>query len=210
MKDEERFTQICGDLSKIPKKVDKDDGRNRKKTLQSEIAKIYQNQKERATFLSWITEKAKNKNTNPRNIKKIQISIAAITTQRLMFDLAERDKLTKKVRLMRANLPLMRKGLCSHSEVKAKEYLFIVEELEDDNINLNIGNDHLDILSRVLELKEKQIIYLYFGLHCKSMPTNQISKFMGIPLTETIKIKKSALKKLKNNPDVEEFFKGHL
>ena len=96
--------------------------------IMSRLAAIYRNETDRAKYLIWLTEKTQMRYINPQEVKGIQKNINRDATQRLMLELIEKDKLTQRVRLMRANKPLLRKGLCTQSEINAKEYLFIVED----------------------------------------------------------------------------------
>ena len=187
------------------------DGR---KMFMCKFAEIYLDKTDSVNFLLWLTEKTKMGVMNPQQVKGIQNIINKTPTQRLMLGLTEKDKLTQRVRLMRANKPLLRKGLCSQSQIYSQEYLFIVEDLKDhiDYPNkpkkeeeeliigaLDIDDDIRDLMNN-LEHKEMEIVILYFGLYKdKAISLEKVGKRLGKSREWTRKRLNNALEKMKVN-----------
>ena len=185
-----------------------------RKMFMSKFAAIYLNKTDKVNFLLWLTEKNQMGVMHPQEVKGIQNTINKIPTQRLMLGLTEKDKLTQRVRLMRANKPLLRKGLCSKSQIYAQEYLFIVENLKDhiDYPNkpkkeeeeliigaLDIEDDIRDLMSN-LEHKEMEIVILRFGLYKdKPMSLEKVAKRLGKSREWTRMRLNNALEKMKVN-----------
>ncbi|MDB4099327.1 hypothetical protein N9554_02760 [Candidatus Thioglobus sp.] len=113
--------------------------------------------------------------------------------QRAIFRMSKQEKLTQRVRLMRANKPLLYRGLCTQEQVDNKEYLFHIE-------NLSSKGDSSDDLHNVLSSKEKLVVYLYFGFHTDdSKSLSQIANFMDVSRSSVEKMLKEALAKMESH-----------
>ena len=188
--------------------------RQGRKIFFSKFSAIYLDKTDSVNFLLWLTEKTKMGVIHPQEVKGIQNIINKTPTQRLMLGLTAKERLTQRVRLMRANKPLSRKGLCFQSQIDAQEYLFIVEDLKDhiDYPNkpkkeeeepiigaLNIDDDIRDLMNN-LEHKEMEIVILYFGLYKdKAISLEKVGKRLGKSREWTRKRLNNALEKMKVN-----------
>ena len=190
--------------------IDRDGGQ----MFMSRFAAIYRDKTDRVKFLLWLTEQIQNLDIPPQEVKGIQNIINKNPTQRLMLGLTEKEKPTQRVRLLRANKPLLSKGLCSQSQIYAQEYLFIVEDL---NSHSKLPNspikekevpifDYVDTEDDILELmlalerEEMEIVILRFGLYRdKPMSLEKVAKRLGKSREWTRKRLNKALEKMKVN-----------
>ena len=186
--------------------------REGRKMIMSRMAAIYLDKTDSVNFLLWLTEKTQMGVMHPQEVKGIQHIINKTPTQRLLLGLTEKEKPTQRVRLVRGNKPLLRKGLCSQSQIDAKEYLFIVEDLNDhidypnkpikEEEELIIGaldiDDDIRDLMKNLEHKEMEIVILYFGLYKdKPMSLEKVAKRLGKSREWTRKRLNNALETMK-------------
>lgn len=162
-------------------------------SITSKLVEIYHNETDRQNYLDWLTINTKIHHM-PQEVKTVQNIINQAPTQRAIFRISNKEKLTEKVRLMRANNPLLYRGLCSQEQVDNKEYLFHVENLSSKGKS---SDDFNDDLNSVLTSKEKLVIYLYFGFHTDdSKSLGQIASFMDISRNTVQQMLKNALAKM--------------
>ena len=162
-------------------------------TFVAQLVSIYHNDTDCQNYLNWLT-------TNTRildmaqEVKSVQNSINQAPVQRQMLRVPNQEKLTQRIRLMRANLPLYRRGIVTLEQVRKKEYIFHVENLASkDESSDNVS----DNLNSVLTSKEKLVVYLYFGFHTDdSKSLGQIATFMGISRYAVQQMLKDALAKM--------------
>ena len=184
-------------------------GRSSYNSIKLKLASIYHNKIDREKYLLWLTEYSQSEDV-AFVIKGIQKNINLSLTQRALLNLNEKNKITQKIRLMRANKPLFHKGLCSRAQIIGKEYMFIVEDLVN-NIQLQSQNEikipSQELLENILNSDERHVIYLYFGFLPKNpMSLEDIAKFTGKSKEILRKIKNRAINKLKENSEVGEDF----
>ena len=162
-------------------------------SITSKLVEIYHNETDRQNYLDWLTINTKIHHM-PQEVKTVQNIINQAPTQRAIFRISNKEKLTEKVRLMRANNPLLYRGLCSQEQVDNKEYLFHVDNLSSKGES---SDDFNDDLNSVLTSKEKLVIYLYFGFHTDdSKSLGQIASFMDISRNTVQQMLKNALAKM--------------
>ena len=102
--------------------------------LNQQLADTYRNEKDRADYLNWLTATARDDSQGRMvqdkfalEIKAVQKNINLANTQKLMVN----GSLTKespedKVRLLRANKPLLEQGKVTQKDIDNKQYFFIV------------------------------------------------------------------------------------
>jgi len=165
-------------------------------SITSLLVEIYHNETDRQNYLNWLTINTKIHHM-PQEVKSVQNTINKTATQRSIFRMSKKEKLTQRVRLMRANKPLLYRGLCTQEQVDNKEYLFHVENLSykgdsPDNFNGDLNS--------VLSSKEKLVVYLYFGFHTDdSKSLGQIASFMDISINAVQQMLKDALAKMEEH-----------
>ena len=119
--------------------------------LNQQLADTYRNETDRADYLNWLTATARDDSQGRMvqdkfalEIKAVQKNINLSNTQKLMVN----GSLTKespedKVRLLRANIPLLNAGKVTQKDIDNKQYFFIVtpnepaSEVSDDK---KVGN----------------------------------------------------------------------
>ena len=119
--------------------------------LNHQLADTYRNETDRADYLNWLTATARDDSQGRMvqdkfalEIKAVQKNINLANTQKLMVN----GSLTKespedKVRLLRANIPLLNAGKVTQKDIDNKQYFFIVtpnepaSEVSDDK---KVGN----------------------------------------------------------------------
>jgi len=133
------------------------------------LGKIYNSPTDQAKYLTWTTATAKDTSQGKvfsdnfaKEVKAVQKNVNLTNTQKLMlWGEVRKEALDKKVRLMRANKPLLTKGLCTQAEIDAKVYKFIVTDIvpvehtfETDLVALmtKYGADNSDV-KKVLKIK---------------------------------------------------------
>ena len=164
--------------------------------ITSKLVEIYHNEIDRQNYLNWLTINTKIRHM-PQEVKSVQNCINKPSTQRAIFRMSNKEKLTQKVRLMRANLPLFHRGIITLEQVDNKEYLFHVENLSSKSESSDNFNDDLN---SVLTSKEKLVVYLYFGFHTDdSKSLGQIATFMGISRNAVQQMLKDALAKMEEH-----------
>ena len=164
--------------------------------ITSKLVEIYHNEIDRQNYLNWLTVNTKIRHM-PQEVKSVQNCINKPSTQRAIFRMFNKEKLTQKVRLMRANLPLFHRGIVTLKQVDNKEYLFHVENLSSKSESSDNFNDDLN---SVLTSKEKLVVYLYFGFHTDdSKSLGQIATFMGISRNAVQQMLKDALAKMEEH-----------
>ena len=107
--------------------------------INATLGKMFNNKQDRSKYLEWITTKAKDSSAGEivqkqfaKQIKAVQKNINLTNTQKLMlWGEVRTDALTEKVRLIRANKPLLDKGDCTETDVKNKTYFFITEPVAE-------------------------------------------------------------------------------
>ena len=94
------------------------------------IAGVVRNKTDNASYLKWVTVHAHSKD-NAQSVKAIQNKLNKSTTQRMVFGLDDKTPLTQKVRLVKANKPMMAKGYFTQAELDTnpKPYKFITSEV---------------------------------------------------------------------------------
>jgi hypothetical protein len=101
------------------------------------LGKIYNSDTDQAKYLSWTTSTAKDLSQGKAfsdqfalEVKAVQKNVNLTNTQKLMlWGEVRKEALDKKVRFMRANKPLLTKGLCTQAEIDAKAYKFVVSDI---------------------------------------------------------------------------------
>jgi|TARA_B100000929_G_scaffold71389_1_gene54651 DNA-directed RNA polymerase specialized sigma subunit len=172
----------------------KEDGEN--ELIMEQVAALYLNKANRPNYLNWLTENAKIYDM-AKEIKRIQNCINKHSTQRLMLGIPKDGRLTQRVRLKKANLPLLKKGLCTVEQINASEYLFQIENLPSKK---DSSNDLNEDLNNVLSPKEKLVVYLYFGFHTDDPKSlGQIANFMDVSRSAVEKMLKEALAKMEEH-----------
>ena len=168
------------------------DDRELEESISSQFVEIYHNEADRQNYLNWLTINTKIIHM-PQEVKSVQNCINKTTMQRAIFRMSKQENLTQRVRLMRANKPLLYRGLCTQEQVDNKEYLFHIE-------NLSSKGDSSDDLHNVLSSKEKLVVYLYFGFHTDdSKSLGQIANFMDVSRSSVEKMLKEALAKMESH-----------
>jgi len=94
------------------------------------LAKIYRSGTKNAEYLEWLTASKYNGSVNKQSLKAIQNNVNKSATQKMMLSCGDKEKPTQKVRLMRANKPLMNKGLCTQMQIDEEQYMFITEKVD--------------------------------------------------------------------------------
>ena len=105
--------------------------------LNQKLAKLYKNEKEKADYLTWLTATARDDSQGKAvqdefalQIKAVQRNINLSNTQQYMINgKLTKDSLVKKVRLMRANKPLLASGHVSQKDIDNKQYFFITTDI---------------------------------------------------------------------------------
>ena len=94
------------------------------------IAGVIRSKVDSVNYLKWVTVHAHSKD-NAQSVKAIQNKTNKSTTQRMVFDIDAKTPLTQKVRLVRANKPMVAKGLFTQAELDTtpKPYKFITSEV---------------------------------------------------------------------------------
>ena len=118
------------------------DDRELEESISSQFVEIYHNEADRQNYLNWLTINTKIIHM-PQEVKSVQNCINKPSTQRAIFRMFNKEKLTQKVRLMRANLPLFHRGIVTLKQVDNKEYLFHVENLSSKSESSDNFNDDL-------------------------------------------------------------------
>ena len=169
------------------------EGNKNTETFVAQLVSIYHNDTDCQNYLNWLT-------TNTRildmaqEVKSVQNSINQAPVQRQMLRVPNQEKLTQRIRLMRANLPLYRRGIVTLEQVRKKEYIFHVENLASKDESSSNASDNLN---SVLTSKEKLVVYLYFGFHTDDPKSlGQIATFMGISRYAVQQMLKDALAKM--------------
>jgi DNA-directed RNA polymerase specialized sigma subunit len=162
-------------------------------TIASQLVAIYHNEIDSQNYLEWLTINTRILDM-AEEVKSVQRTINHSPVQRRLLRVPKEEKLTQKVRLMRANLPLYRRGIVTFEQVRNKEYMFHVQDLSSKNNSLE---DSSKDLNSVLTSKEKLVVYLYFGFHTDdSKSIGQIAAFMDVSSTDVQQILKDALVKM--------------
>ena len=169
------------------------EGNKNTETFVAQLVSIYHNDTDCQNYLNWLT-------TNTRildmaqEVKSVQNSINQAPVQRQMLRVPNQEKLTQRIRLMRANLPLYRRGIVTLEQVRKKEYIFHVENLASKDESSSNASDNLN---SVLTSKEKLVVYLYFGFHTDDPKSlGQIATFMGISRYAVQQMLKDSLTKM--------------
>jgi DNA-directed RNA polymerase specialized sigma subunit len=162
-------------------------------TIASQLVAIYHNEIDSQNYLEWLTINTRILDM-AEEVKSVQRTINHSPVQRRLLRVPKEEKLTQKVRLMRANLPLYRRGIVTFEQVRNKEYMFHIQDLSSKNNSLE---DSSKDLNSVLTSKEKLVVYLYFGFHTDdSKSIGQIAAFMDVSSTDVQQILKDALVKM--------------
>lgn len=101
------------------------------------LADIYRDKKASVAYLNWVTDTHRDDSQGAivqknfaKEVKAVQKNINLANTQKLMLKgEITKEPLTQKVRLMRANKPLMNQGLVSEQDIKDKRYFFITTDI---------------------------------------------------------------------------------
>ena len=162
-------------------------------TFVAQLVSIYHNDIDCQNYLNWLKINTRILDM-AQEVKSVQNSINQAPVQRQMLRVPNQEKLTQRIRLMRANLPLYRRGIVTLDQVKKKEYIFHIENLPSKKNSLE---DSSNDLNSVLTSKEKLVVYLYFGFHTDdSKSIMQIAAFMGVSSTDVQQMLKDALVKM--------------
>jgi|21_taG_2_1085346.scaffolds.fasta_scaffold106501_1 hypothetical protein len=105
--------------------------------LNQRLADVYRDNKASADYLEWVTATARDDSQGRAvqdkfalEVKAVQKNINLANTQKLMVNgKLTKEPALKKVRLMRANKPLMNDGLVTEQDIKAKKYFFITTDV---------------------------------------------------------------------------------
>ena len=105
--------------------------------LNQQLADIYRDKKVQADYLTWVTathrDDSQGKIVQDRfaeQVKAVQKNINLANTQKLMLKgEITKEPLTQKVRLLRANKPLMNQGFVTEQDIKDKKYFFITTDI---------------------------------------------------------------------------------
>ena len=105
--------------------------------LNQKLAKLYADKKQSAEYLTWVTATARDDSQGRAvqeefalQIKAVQRNINLSNTQQYMIKgKLTKDSLTQKVRLMRANKPLMESGHVTQKDIDNKQYFFITTDI---------------------------------------------------------------------------------
>ena len=162
-------------------------------TFVAQLVSIYHNDIDCQNYLNWLTINTRILDM-AQEVKSVQNSINQAPVQRQMLRVPNQEKLTQRIRLMRANLPLCRRGIVTLEQVRKKEYIFHIENLPSKKNSLE---DSSNDLNSVLTSKEKLVVYLYFGFHTDdSKSIGQIAAFMDVSSTDVQQMLKDALVKM--------------
>lgn len=104
---------------------------NQNEGVADSIAKVYRSGNDSTAWLEYFTQEVANGSIKPNEVKLLQNNIGKKATQRKMFSLDDKEKPTKRVRLMKGNKTLLSAGLCTDSELASKAYLWIVDDVQD-------------------------------------------------------------------------------
>jgi hypothetical protein len=126
---------------------------NNEQALNKIIAGIVRNKADSKSYLAWVTEYAKI-DGNAQSVKAIQNKLNKSTTQKMVFGLQAKDKVTQKTRLTRANKPLLNKKLCTQKQIDDKSYLFVTEKVIEV---VHTFNADLQKLVDSYKLSKKQV-----------------------------------------------------
>ncbi|MCH9624839.1 MAG: hypothetical protein S4CHLAM27_12770 [Chlamydiia bacterium] len=115
---------------------------NRDNDLGDRVTAIYKSETKQGEYLAWLSEHMQINDTDnaKAETKRVQRVIANANTQRKMQGLDKKAELESKVRLMRANKPLLEKKLCTAEQVKSKTYMFIVESKPKADFKKSLEN----------------------------------------------------------------------
>lgn len=162
-------------------------------TFVAQLVSIYHNDIDCQNYLNWLTINTRILDM-AQEVKSVQNSINQAPVQRQMLRVPNQEKLTQRIRLMRANLPLCRRGIVTLEQVRKKEYIFHIENLPSKKNSLE---DSSNDLNSVLTSKEKLVVYLYFGFHTDdSKSIGQIAAFMDVSSIDVQQMLKDALVKM--------------
>ena len=162
-------------------------------TFVAQLVSIYHNDIDCQNYLNWLTINTRILDM-AQEVKSVQNSINQAPVQRQMLRVPNQEKLTQRIRLMRANLPLCRRGIVTLEQVRKKEYIFHIENLPSKKNSLE---DSSNDLNSVLTSKEKLVVYLYFGFHTDdSKSIEQIAAFMDVSSIDVQQMIKAALVKM--------------
>ena len=137
--------------------------------LNQQLADTYRNEKGRVDYLNWLTATARDDSQGRMvqdkfalEIKAVQKNINLVNTQKLMVN----GSLTKespedKVRLIRANKPLLEQGKVTQKDIDNKQYFFIVtpnepaSEVSEDKKVSNFMTKHNISKKKMLKILAK-------------------------------------------------------
>lgn len=105
--------------------------------LNQQLADIYRDKKVNADYLEWVTATHRDDSQGKivqdkfaEQVKAVQKNINLANTQKLMLKgEITKEPLTQKVRLLRANKPLMNQGFVTEQDIKDKKYFFITTDI---------------------------------------------------------------------------------
>ena len=101
------------------------------------IGNMFRNKADRSSYLEWLTATARDDSQGSivakqvaTEVKAVQKNVNLTNTQKLMLTgKVGKEALTEKVRLVRANKPLMAQGKVTQSDIDNKQYFFIVTDI---------------------------------------------------------------------------------
>ena len=100
------------------------------------LAGIYSNKVTQSKYCEWVTAYAYNNGVKDevvaQSMKKFQNRLNKTATQRLCFGLGDKEELTHKIRLVKANKPLTEDGHFTQTELNAKVKPFKFIKLVND------------------------------------------------------------------------------
>ena len=110
---------------------------NQAEAINKTIGTMFRNKTDRANYLYWVTETAKDDRQGSevqklfaKQIKAVQKNINLTNTQKLMLNgKVSTEALTEKVRLIRANRPMLANGECTQMDIDNKQYFFITKAI---------------------------------------------------------------------------------
>jgi len=129
--------------------------------LNETLAGIYKDTATQSKYCKWVTDYAHNNGVKnevvAQSIKKFQNRLNKTATQRLCFGLGDKDKLTHKVRLVRANKPLVESGHFTTAELNATPKPFKFVKFDNDTPEPTF-EERLQKLVNSYQLTKAQVI----------------------------------------------------
>jgi hypothetical protein len=94
------------------------------------MGNIFRSATQSTQYLEYVTTQRDSNSIKADDFKKIQNMINKKGTQTKMMSVKEVKDLTQKVRLMKGNKELLKKGLCTQADIDSKAYLWVTSKIE--------------------------------------------------------------------------------